>query len=476
MAFKPDPDWEMVIGLEVHVELNTRTKAFCGCSAAYGAPPNSQCCPVCLGYPGAMPRMNAEVVHKAALAGLAFGAQIAPVCRMDRKHYFYPDLPKAYQISQYDQPLCTGGFIAIDTEVGEKRIGVTRIHMEEDAGKLLHAGESTLIDLNRCGVPLIEIVAEPDIRTPLEAADTFRKIRAVMAYIGVSGCRMNEGNLRCDVNLSIHRPGEPFGARTEMKNLNSFVSVQRACEAEYARQLAAVKAGEIIRQETRRFDQATGQTYPMRKKETLADYRFFPEPDIPPIVLDAQTIARWRSELPRLPDARKADYIAQYGLTAYAAAQIVSGRAVADYFEQAAVLTKAPHTAANLLITEVFRHLDGEDAPILLKAADLARLADLTDAGDVSSNAAKSAIAETWGTDESPESCIIRRDLMQISDEAALLPHVRRAIDENPKMLAQYRTGKDSVKRALFGAAMRLSGGRANAAVLMRLMDEALKE
>ncbi len=474
MAFKPIHGWEMVIGLEVHAELATRSKIFCPCATTYGAKPNSQCCPVCLGYPGAMPTLNREVVHLAALAGMALHADVAPTSRLDRKHYFYPDLPKAYQISQYDQPLCQGGYIAIDTPAGEKRIGVTRTHIEEDAGKLLHEADETLLDLNRCGVPLIEIVTEPDIRTPEEAADCFRKLRAILSYAGVSHCRMQEGNLRCDVNLSIRKPGEPFGVRTEMKNLNSFISVQKACEAEYARQVAAIEAGETIYQETRRFDQATGNTFSMRRKETMADYRFFPEPDVPPITLTAQQLAAWRSELPRLPDERRASYMADFGLTAYAAAQLVSSRAIADWFESAAALTSSPQTLANLLITEVFRHLDGEDAPVMMSPADLARLADLVDSGDVSNNAAKTAIAETWGTDETPEDYILRHDLRQISDAEVLRPFVIRAIAENPKMVAQYYGGKESVKRALMGAAMRLTGGKANAAVLMKLMDESL--
>lgn len=474
MAFKPINGWEMVVGLEIHAELATRSKIFCSCPTTYGAPPNTQCCPVCLGYPGTMPTLNRQAVHLAARAALALHGSVAPVSHMDRKHYFYPDLPKAYQISQYDHPLSTGGYVAIDTPAGEKRICITRIHLEEDAGKLIHEGRETLPDMNRCGVPLIEIVTEPDIRTPEEAADTFRKLRTILSYAEVSVCRMQEGNLRCDVNISVHRPGTPLGTRTEMKNLNSFVSVQKACEAEYARQVAALERGEAIPQETRRYDQASAATYPMRRKETLADYRFFPEPDIPPISITPEQLALWQSELPCLPDERKARYIAEYGLTAYAADQITARRAVADYYESAAAHTSARATLANLLITEVFRHLEGEDAAIPLDGAQLAELADMVDRGGVSNNAAKTAIGETWGTGESPLHYIDAHALRQISDAEALMPLVRRAIKENPKMVAQYRGGKTTVKRALMGAAMRLSGGKANASVLMRLVDEAL--
>ncbi len=474
MAWKMIDGWEMIVGLEVHAELATRTKIFCACPTAYGAAPNTQCCPVCLGYPGALPVLNGEVVHFAAKAGLALGCTVSLSSRHDRKNYFYPDLPKAYQISQFDQPLCVGGCLTIDTPEGEKTIGITRIHIEEDAGKLLHSESGTFLDMNRCGVPLIEIVSEPDIRTPREADAYLRKLRAVLRYTGVSDCKMQEGSLRCDVNLSIHRPGTPFGTRTEMKNLNSFVSVVKAIEAEYARQVAAVRAGEIITQQTRRFDQRTGQTFAMRAKENANDYRYFPEPDLPPIHLTAGQIEAWRAELPRLPDARKAAYLAAYALTPYAAEQIVSDRSVAEYFEAAAALTRAPCILANLLITEVFRLLEGEEATICIAPAHLAKLADLAESGEINNNTAKAAIADLWQTGEDPDEYVTRMGLRQISDPAELLPHVRRAIDENPKIVAQYYGGKDNAKRAIMGAAMRLTGGKANPNVLMRLMDEAL--
>ncbi len=476
MAWKIIDGYEMVVGLEVHAELATRTKIFCGCSAAYGAQPNTQCCPVCLGYPGALPVLNGEVVHLAVRAGLALGCEIARFSKHDRKSYFYPDLPKAYQISQFDLPLCTGGRLMIETPDGQKEIGVTRIHIEEDAGKLLHGEGGTLLDMNRCGVPLIEIVSEPDIRTPQEADAYLRKLRTILRYAGVSDCRMQEGSLRCDVNLSIHRPGTPFGARTEMKNLNSFVSVTKAIEAEYIRQVAAVKAGEAIVQETRRFDQKTSQTYAMRRKENANDYRYFPEPDLPPIRLTAEQIAAWRDELPRLPDERKAAYIADLGLTAYAAEQLVSERSVAEYFESAAALTRSPRTLANLLITEVFRLLEGEDASIRIPAAHLAKLADMAESGEVNNNTAKAAIAEIWQSGEPPEAYIDRLGLRQISDPETLTPYVRRAVEDNPKIVAQYYAGKETAKRAIMGAAMRLAGGKANPNVLTALLDELLDE
>ena len=474
MAWKIIDGYEMVVGLEVHAELTTRTKIFCACPTAYGAAPNTQCCPVCLGYPGALPVLNGEVVHFASKAGLALGCEIARYSKHDRKNYFYPDLPKAYQISQFDLPLCTGGQLTISTKDGEKTIGITRIHIEEDAGKLLHDERGTFLDMNRCGVPLIEIVSEPDIRTPQEADTYLRKLRTVLRYTGVSDCKMQEGSLRCDVNLSIHKPGEPFGTRTEMKNLNSFVSVVKAIEAEYARQVATVKAGETIRQETRRFDQRTGETYAMRRKENANDYRYFPEPDLMPIALTEEQIAAWQAELPLLPDARKAAYIKEYGLTDYAAEQLVSELSIAEYYEAAAKLTRAPRTLANLLITEVFRLLEGEDASICIPAGHLARLADMTESGEINNNTAKVAIAEIWQSGEDPDAYVTRNGLRQISDAAELLPLVQRAVEENPKIVAQYYGGKDTAKRAIMGAAMRLASGKANPNVLMRLVDEVL--
>lgn len=474
MAWRIIDGYELVVGLEVHAELATRTKIFCACPTAYGAAPNTQCCPVCLGYPGALPVLNREVIHFAAKAGLALGCEISRFSKHDRKNYFYPDLPKAYQISQFDLPLCTGGCLNISTKDGEKTIGITRIHIEEDAGKLIHDERGTLLDMNRCGVPLIEIVSEPDIRTPQEADAYLRKLRTILRYTGVSDCKMQEGSLRCDVNLSIHKPGTPFGTRTEMKNLNSFVSVTKAIETEYARQVAAVKAGEVIHQETRRFDQHTGQTYAMRRKENANDYRYFPEPDMAPIVLGDDQIEAWRGELPVLPDARKKAYVCAYGLSPYAAEQIVSERSLAEYFESAAVLTRTPRTLANLLITEVFRLLEGEEAPIRIPAAYLARLADMAESGEINNNTAKAAIAEIWQSGEDPDAYVTRNGLRQISDATELTPFVRMAIADNPKIVAQYYGGKDTAKRAIMGAAMRLASGKANPNVLMRLVDEAL--
>ena len=475
MAWKMIDGYEMVIGLEVHVELKTRTKIFCSCATTFGAAPNTQCCPVCMGFPGTLPVLNRQVVHYAVLAGLATDCTIAKYAKQDRKNYFYPDLPKAYQISQYDLPLCIGGHLTIETPEGTKQIGITRIHIEEDAGKLVHDQDhGTLIDCNRCGVPLIEIVSEPDMRTPQEAVAYLQKLRAVIAYTGVSDCRMNEGSLRADVNLSIHKPGEPFGTRTEMKNLNSFISVQKAIEEEYRRQVEAVRKGEEIVQETRRFDQTTGRTTSMRRKEDANDYRYFPDPDLAPIVLAPEMVAEWGSELPLLPDARKAAYMRDYGLTSYAAEQLVSEKALADYFETAAKSTGAVRTLANLMISEVFRLLDGEEVRIPVAPVHLAAVATLTEEGVINSGAAKKTIAALWTKDEEPIDFIEREGLRQLNDPVQLGAWVRQAVTEHPDMVESYRRGKLNLKKALMGAAMSLSGGMANPVLLQQLMDAEL--
>ncbi len=467
--------YEMVIGLEVHVELKTRTKIFCSCETTFGAEPNTQCCPVCMGFPGTLPVLNQQVVHYAVLAGLATGCRIARYSKQDRKNYFYPDLPKAYQISQYDLPLCIGGHLEVETPDGAKTIGITRIHIEEDAGKLVHDPEKgTLIDCNRCGVPLIEIVSEPDIRTPQEAVAYLQKLKAVIAYTGVSDCKMNEGSLRCDVNLSIHKAGEPFGTRTEMKNLNSFQSVQRAIEEEYRRQVEAVRKGETIVQETRRFDQQTGKTSAMRRKENANDYRYFPDPDLAPIVLAPDLVEKWGKELPKLPDERKASYIREYGLTSYAAEQLVSDKALADYFETAAQYTPAVKTLANLMITEVFRLLEGESTLIPIAPAHLARIAAMAEENVINSGAAKKMVAALWAKDEDPEAYAEREHLRQINDPAVLLSYVEEAVAAHPDMVESYHKGKVNLKKALMGAAMGLSGGMANPVLLQKLMDEKL--
>ncbi len=469
-------DYEMVIGLEVHVELKTKSKIFCSCPTSFGAEPNTQCCPVCMGMPGTLPVLNGEVVRFAIKAGLATNCQIEPYSKQDRKNYFYPDLPKAYQISQYDLPLCHHGHLLIETPDGQKKIGITRIHIEEDAGKLIHDDKrGTLVDCNRCGVPLIEIVSEPDIRSAKEAAAYLQKLKAVISYTGISDCKMNEGSLRCDVNLSVRKKGDTtLGTRTEMKNLNSFQSVAKAIEQEYIRQVEAVEKGETIVQETRRFDQLTGKTFSMRLKENANDYRYFPDPDLMPIETPLNRIEELKAEIPALPDARKAIYVREYGLSAYAAEQLTGQKEIADYFETSASLTHAPVTLCNLLITEIFRLLPPENVDIPISPAHLARLADLIDEGQLNSSAGKKVLALLWENDRDPDDIVSEQGLYQLSDGSALLSAVKEAIAQNPKMLEGYKKGKTNMSRALMGQAMAITQGKANPVKLQELLQTEL--
>lgn len=469
--------YEIVIGLEIHIELKTETKIFCSCPTTFGAPPNTQICPVCMGMPGALPVLNGKVVEYAIKAGLATHCSIAPYSKLDRKNYVYPDLPKAYQISQYDLPLCEGGYLTIETPAGEKKVRLTRIHIEEDAGKLTHdANLGTLFDCNRCGVPLIEIVTEPDMRSAQEAIDFLEKLRATILYTGISDCKMNEGSMRCDVNLSVRPAGSSvFGTRTETKNLNSFQSVRRAIEFESARQIAAIEAGEVIVQETRRFDQATGKTFSMRRKENANDYRYFPDPDLCAVELPKEEIERLRQQIPLLPEERKAIYMQQYGLSGYDASLLTNDQAVSDYFEAAAKETAYPKLLANLLISEVFR-LRGqeEDAAIRIKAGHLAALCELVGTGRINSSAGKKVLAVMWETDEAPEGIVKRLGLEQISDETVLTSYLTAAIDANPNAVADYRAGKANALQAIMGHVMKATAGKADPVKLRSLLEAAL--
>ena len=470
--------YEMVIGLEVHVELKTKTKIFCSCPTTFGAEPNTQCCPVCMGYPGTLPVLNKKVVEYAVKAGLATNCKIANYSKEDRKNYFYPDLPKAYQISQYDLPLCEHGWLDVETEEGAKRIGITRIHIEEDAGKLVHDDKhGTMIDCNRCGVPLIEIVSEPDIRSAEEAKAYLQKLRAIILYTGVSDCKMQEGSLRCDVNLSVRKAGEEkFGTRTEMKNLNSFQFIVKAIEYEYKRQVDAIEAGEAIVQETRRFDPATGKTYTMRSKENANDYRYFPDPDLPPIELTDTAIKALGDEIPELPDARKKAYMEKYGLTAYDGEVLTSDKAMADYFEAAAATTKHPKLAANLLISEFMRLVESESFTCPVSAAHLGELATLVGDDVINSSTAKKLIKELFETDASPKALVEERGLAQINDEVLLGKLVAEAVAANPKAVADVKRGKPAAAKSIVGVVMGKTAGKGNPVIINRLLEEELKK
>ncbi len=472
--------YEMVIGLEVHIELKTKTKIFCSCPTDFGAEPNTQCCPVCMGYPGTLPVLNRQVAEFAVKAGLATNCTIARYSKQDRKNYFYPDLPKAYQISQFDLPLCEHGWLEIESDTepsGLKKIGITRIHIEEDAGKLIHDDEKgTLIDCNRCGVPLIEVVSEPDIRSAQEAVNYVQKLRSIALYTGVSDCKMNEGSLRCDVNLSVHKPGEPFGTRTEMKNLNSFTFIAKAIEYEYRRQVDAIEAGEAIVQETRRFAQEENKTYTMRRKEDADDYRYFPDPDLPPIELSEEEIARLKAAIPELPDERRARYEQDYGLSSYDALKLTESKELSDYFEACAKTAKTPKIAANMLITDVFRMMTPEDQTICVSPENFASLSNLVVDQVINSSTAKKVLKEIWGTEKAPEDVVKEQNLAQINDEAVLRDVVATVLAANEKSVNDYKNGKMAAVKSLMGQAMAKTSGKANPVILQKLMDEALNQ
>ncbi len=470
--------YEMVIGLETHVELKTDTKIFCSCPTTFGAEPNTHVCPVCMGYPGTLPVLNGKVVEYAIKAGMATNCTIARYSKEDRKNYFYPDLPKAYQISQYDLPLCEHGWLDIESEDGAKRIGITRIHIEEDAGKLVHDDEhGTLIDCNRCGVPLIEIVSEPDMRSPEEAVAYLRKLRAIILYTGVSDCKMQEGSLRCDVNLSVRKIGETeFGTRTEMKNLNSFQFIAKAIEYEFKRQVDAVEKGETIVQETRRFDSVTGKTSAMRSKEDANDYRYFPDPDLPPIVMSEAELDRLRAQIPVLPDQRKHEYVEKYGISPYNGELLTGQMEIADYFEAGAALTKYPKTLGNLIISEIFRLLPQDSVSIPVSAANMAKIADMYGGGLINSGTAKKLVSRLWEEDADPAEIVEREGLGQINDRESLAPIVAEVIAKNPKSIEDFRKGKLQAVKALMGQAMGKTGGRGNPAVIQEILDAELEK
>ncbi len=470
--------YEMVIGLEVHCELKTETKIFCGCPTSFGAEPNTQCCPVCMGMPGTLPVLNGKVVDYAIKAGVATNCTIAKYSKQDRKNYFYPDLPKAYQISQYDLPLCEHGYLEIEGESGAKRIGITRIHIEEDAGKLVHVpGKGTLIDCNRCGVPLIEIVSEPDIRSAEEAVAYMKKLRAIILYTGISDCKMQEGSLRCDVNLSVRKKGaEKFGTRTEMKNLNSFTFIQKAIEYEYKRQVDEIEAGGTIVQETRRYDQASGKTFTMRTKEDANDYRYFPDPDLVPIITSDEKLKNLTDSIPELPDARKKLYVEKYSLTPYDAELIINEKEIADYFEKAAKLTKYHKILANLIISDVMKLLDSDSCDIKISSEHIASIAEMLGASEINSSVGKKVIKALWENDTDPVEYVKDNDLNQINDRDTLLKAVLEAIEANPKSVSDYKKGKTAAAKAIMGQVMAKTQGRGNPVLIGEILDGELKK
>ena len=477
--------YEPVIGLEVHVQLLTATKAFCGCANHFGAEPNTHICPVCLGLPGSLPVLNAKAVEFATLASLALNCEVRERSIFARKNYFYPDLPKGYQISQFDKPIAENGWIDVPTANGTiKRIGITRLHMEEDAGKSLHDGFSdsatrTYLDLNRCGTPLAEIVSEPDIRTPDEAFEYLTRMKEILLYTAVSDCNMEEGSLRCDANVSVRVKGAPvFGTKVEVKNVNSFRFVRLALEYEIERQIEVIESGGRVTQESRLWNAGEGRTYSMRSKEQAHDYRYFPEPDLPPLLVSAEFQEEMRKKMPELPEARRARMIAEYELNPKDAATLTASREFADRFEAAARTAKSPRRVANLLLSEVggrLKALDLEQEQSPVSMAGIVQAADLLEEDKISSKQLKQLLDVSFEKGEDFGAVYEREKPQQLTDVSAIEKMIDEVIAANPKQVEQYRAGKKTMAGFFVGQVMRASKGQANPALLNELVAKKLE-
>lgn len=478
--------YEAVIGLEIHCELKTKTKIFCGCATGFGAEQNTHVCPVCLGLPGVLPTVNKRVVEFGIKAGLATNCTINKYSKFDRKNYYYPDLPKNWQTSQYDLPIAEHGWVDIDVDGEKKRIRLTRIHMEEDAGKLVHSGTTikdsatSNVDYNRTGVPLLEIVSEPDLRSAEEARAYMEKIKAIMEYIDVSNCRMEEGNLRADINVSLRPVGtKELGTRTEMKNINSFKNLEDAINYEIERQEEVLEDGGHIVQETRTFDPARGITLSMRSKENAHDYRYMPEPDLPPIVTSEETIEKYRSELPELPDARRARLEKEYGLSDYDAGIITNSRAMAEYFDAVVATGADPKLAANWIMGDLAKNLNEDGIDITkspVSAERLGKMIGLIMKDTISGKIAKKVFKEMWTNEDEPEKIVKDKGLVQITDTGAIEAAVDAAIAANPKAVEEYKGGKKKAIGALVGQVMKATRGKANPQMVNKMLAEKLAD
>lgn len=467
--------WEMVIGLETHVELSTKTKIFCSCTTQFGGEPNTHCCPVCTGQPGSLPLLNKEVVRYGVKAGLALGCHINLVSKMDRKHYVYPDMPKAYQISQFDIPLCEHGKVELENGT---TIRVNRIHIEEDAGKLIHEGSTYLVDYNRCGVPLIEIVTAPDFRSVEDVLLYLEKLQGIMRTVGVSDCRMQEGSLRCDVNMSVRPKGsDKFGTRTEIKNLNSFTAIENAINYEFERQVDILESGGQVEQETLHFNSDTGETVSMRDKENANDYRYFREPDVVTVRVSKEEYDELLASLPELPDQRMRRYVENLGLTETDAKLLVKYRRVAEFFEAAADIDAK--TAAAFILTNIFKsvptEVEREEWQIKVSPENFRELVKLTSSGKINRNIAKRVLDRMLETGSAPAEIIDKEKLGGV-DEAEFEAICRKAIEENPAAVADYKGGKEKAFQALIGYVMRLTRGAANPAQTEAKLKELLNE
>jgi aspartyl-tRNA(Asn)/glutamyl-tRNA(Gln) amidotransferase subunit B len=471
-------DYEVVIGLEVHCQLATHSKIFCGCATTFGQPPNSQTCPICLGHPGVLPVLNRQAVEYTIMAGIATHCEIKSPSEFARKHYFYPDLPKGYQISQYDKPICEAGYVEVVVDGTPKRVGLTRIHMEEDAGKNLHEGlgEASHVDLNRAGVPLIEIVSEPDMRTTDEAVAYLKKLRDIVVYLGICDGNMEQGNLRCDANISLRPEGsDTLGTKVEMKNMNSFRFLKQALEYETRRQAKALDEGTAIVQETRLWDTRRGVTESMRSKEEAHDYRYMPEPDLMPVVVDPAWVEQVRKGMPELPDAKRERFVADYGLSAYDADVLTASRALADYYEAAVgAYAGDPKLTCNWIMGDLMGRLNEAGAAIdacPLTPAQLGGLVESIHKGTISGKIGKQVFGELYGTDKTAAAVIDALGLVQVSDTGAIDAMIDEAIAAHPEEAAQYRAGKDKLLGFFVGQVMKASKGQANP----KLVNERLR-
>ena len=475
--------YETVIGLEVHVELATRTKIFCSCSTRFGGAPNTHTCPVCTGMPGALPVLNKKVVEYAMGVGLAANCKINQLCKFDRKNYFYPDNPQNYQISQLYLPICHDGWVEIETAQGQKKkIGIHEIHMEEDAGKLIHDEweDCSLVDYNRSGVPLIEIVSEPDMRSADEVIAYLEKLRLMIQYLGASDCKLQEGSMRADVNLSVREAGSSeFGTRTEMKNLNSFKAIARAIEGERQRQIELLEDGKAVIQETRRWDDNKESSKPMRSKEDAKDYRYFPDPDLPPVVISDQWIEKVRSAQPELRDEKMERYQNEYGLPAYDASILTESKAMADLFEETVKLCKKPKEASNWLMVEAMRLLKEkamEPEEMGLSAASLAALIDMVESKEINRTIAKTVFQEMFDQDMDPRQYVKEHGLGMVADDGALRKAIEQVMEENPQSVADYKSGKTKAMGYLVGQTMKAMKGKADPASVSSMVKEMLEQ
>lgn len=474
--------FETIIGLEIHAELKTKSKIFCGCSTEFASEPNANTCPVCLGHPGTLPVLNGEAVRLAVKAGMALGCKVNYLNRFDRKNYFYPDLPKAYQVSQYDMPVCTDGAVEFECGGRHVKVRINRVHLEEDAGKLIHLEDEpcSLVDYNRAGIPLIEIVTEPDMRSPLEAVTFMRMLKSILEYCDISDCRMEQGSLRCDANISVRPAGQKeFGTKVELKNINSFRELQKALEKEEKRQIELYRFGEShkIIQETRRWDSGKGRTVSMRSKEEAHDYRYFPEPDLPPVIIDETVVSAVKDSLPELPMEKYRRFTQEYGLSGDDADILTGDRYLSEYFEDTVREGAAPKAAANWVLGDMLRMINESgisSREIPVEPACLRRLISMVEEGKISNTAGREVFREMFINGGSPEEIVEKKGLSQISSEDAILELVRKVIADNPKSVADYRGGKTKAIGFLVGQVMKESKGRANPAMVNELLTKEL--